>query len=321
MPTISGEVIIELHTNKGNKTFRFGAAGTIVGNEITGIGTTNGTYGVKLNQNYWGLVTGNQIYNVQYGITLGSTNHYNQITANHVGTCNYGINGPSAGNLIAGNRIWSCTAYGIVANGSGDDGLISGNKLIGNATGIYLGASLDSWLISGNHVETGATGLSIISGATKILVQGNLFTGQTTAALSDAAAATSGCEFTGNHGIPNYKSVAQVATAVGITLDATHNYKTVVVTADAQTITLPATAANLRYRIVNGVKDAGALLTVDPAAADRILKLGAAAMADGEAYLNTKATARCGDYVELQGDGADGWTVVDQVGTWAEETP
>ena len=42
MPTISGEVIIELHTNKGNKTFRFGAAGTIVGNEIRAVLTGGG---------------------------------------------------------------------------------------------------------------------------------------------------------------------------------------------------------------------------------------------------------------------------------------
>lgn len=94
--------------------------------------------------------------------------------------------------------------------------------------------------------------------------------------------------------------------------------KTHIVDTDAKVITLPATAAGLHYRIVNGGADAAVLVTISPNAADKISGAGLTP-ADNKDLLNTKATAKKGDFVELLGDGVDGWVVTRMAGTWARE--
>lgn len=89
-----------------------------------------------------------------------------------------------------------------------------------------------------------------------------------------------------------------------------------VVTADAKTITLPATVVGYTYTIINGGPDGTILVTVAPAAADKIMGNGFTS-ADNKAALNTKATAKRGDKLVLVGDGANGWMVQECVGTWA----
>ena len=102
------------------------------------------------------------------------------------------------------------------------------------------------------------------------------------------------------------------------------------VIADGITITLPATgAAGLYYFTIRngGVPassavgfgtggDASVLVTVAPNASDKISGLGFTA-ADNKAALNTKATARVGDFITLVSEGVDGWTVVNSRGIWA----
>lgn len=102
------------------------------------------------------------------------------------------------------------------------------------------------------------------------------------------------------------------------------------VIADSLTITLPATsAAGLYYFTIRngGVpassavgagtgSDASVLLTIAPNASDKITGLNFTA-ADNKAALNTKATAKVGDYITLVSDGVDGWTVVGARGIWA----
>ena len=99
------------------------------------------------------------------------------------------------------------------------------------------------------------------------------------------------------------------------TLDAEDCGKTLIVIADAKTITLPATVVGYYYRIVNGVADGGALVTVDPNGSDNIEGIDYTG-ADGGAATNTKATAKRGDFIELIGDGDAGWYVVKCAGTW-----
>lgn len=102
--------------------------------------------------------------------------------------------------------------------------------------------------------------------------------------------------------------------------------------ADGLTITLPATgAAGLYYfTIRNGGApksgapagtgdDASVLVTVSPNSSDKISGLGFTAADDKDA-LNTKATARVGDYITLLSDGVDGWTVVASRGIWARQS-
>jgi len=104
------------------------------------------------------------------------------------------------------------------------------------------------------------------------------------------------------------------------TLDAGDSGVWQVLTADAQTITLPATATGLRYRIVNGMADGACLVTISPNASDKITGYGLAG-ADDEDVLNTKATAKFGDYLDILGNGGDGWIVQAGAGIWAEATP
>lgn len=101
------------------------------------------------------------------------------------------------------------------------------------------------------------------------------------------------------------------------------------VIADAITITLPSTAAGNDYIIRNGgakptgtptgaVSDGSVLVTVAPAAADGVAGNGFTAAANKGA-LNTKATSRVGDEIEVTGTGTAGvtaWTINRIAGTW-----
>jgi hypothetical protein len=104
------------------------------------------------------------------------------------------------------------------------------------------------------------------------------------------------------------------------TIDAADNGKTVYLSTDTKTITLLATVAGYRVRIVNNAPFGTALIHVDPNAADKFLGgVGLAAGGDGKKLSNTKATQKRGDYLELIGDGTNGWNIVDIRGTWAQE--
>lgn len=90
------------------------------------------------------------------------------------------------------------------------------------------------------------------------------------------------------------------------------------VTADAHVITLPATADGLEFVIENGGADGTVLVTISPNAADKISGAGLTP-ADDKDILNTKATAKRGDYVKLVAEATTGWTVTEMVGVWARE--
>lgn len=96
---------------------------------------------------------------------------------------------------------------------------------------------------------------------------------------------------------------------------------------DAITVTLPATSAGAAFTVRNGgVPKSGApagtgddfscLVTIAPNASDKI-QGNAFSAQDNKAALNTKATARVGDEMQLVGDGVDGYNVVRVKGVWA----
>ena len=95
--------------------------------------------------------------------------------------------------------------------------------------------------------------------------------------------------------------------------------KVTYVDTDAKTITLPATVVGYVYTIVNAGEDGTVGVTVSPNANDKIMGVGLTA-ADDKDLVNTKATAKKGDYIKLLGDGALGWYVIEIEGTWARET-
>jgi len=103
---------------------------------------------------------------------------------------------------------------------------------------------------------------------------------------------------------------------------------------DAKTITLPATLEGLEYTFINIGAAGNNIITISPAAADKIQgnlassvgKNADATTADGLVdicagnddgdLVNTKATANVGDRVTLIGDGSVGWLIAEGVGIW-----
>jgi len=107
------------------------------------------------------------------------------------------------------------------------------------------------------------------------------------------------------------------AVSAAKTLDAEDTAKLFVITADAGVITLPA-VAGMMFAFVNGGADGTVLITISPNANDGI-KGPDLSSADDKDLLNTKATAKRGDYVLLSyGDGT-GWIVTRKRGTWAKQ--
>jgi len=108
--------------------------------------------------------------------------------------------------------------------------------------------------------------------------------------------------------------------AASYTVTAEESGTVFVATAADIVFTLPSTAAGLRYQFVLAAAglSSGTGLSVSPAAADKIMGNGFTA-ADNKDAINTGETDREGDCIEVVGDGADGWYIIDVIGTWARE--
>jgi len=103
------------------------------------------------------------------------------------------------------------------------------------------------------------------------------------------------------------------------TLDATYTGKLIWVDTDAKIITLPAIATGLDGVVfVNGGAFGAVAINLSPNASDMILGPGITG-ADDKDLINTKATARRGDFVTLGGNDADGYAVQAMRGTWARQ--
>lgn len=103
------------------------------------------------------------------------------------------------------------------------------------------------------------------------------------------------------------------------TLDAQDTGKVFFVDTDAVVITLPAIADGLGgVKVVNIGAYGTVAVTLSPAAADMILGPDITG-ADDKDLINTKATAKRGDYVKLDLGDADGYVVTEMSGTWARQ--
>lgn len=103
------------------------------------------------------------------------------------------------------------------------------------------------------------------------------------------------------------------------TLDAEDAGKLFYVDTDAITITLPAVAAGVfGAQIVNGGSFGAVGVKIAPNASDMILGPDITG-ADNKYVINTKATARRGDFVTLDSGDADGYLITEMRGTWARE--
>jgi len=117
-----------------------------------------------------------------------------------------------------------------------------------------------------------------------------------------------------------------VEVTADVTLTPEDSGSTFLVGTDALTITLPPTKKGVKYKFINSGADANNIITVSPDANDAIIGTVQNAAADSVSggvddkdIINTKATSNKGDYIELEGDGADGWYIVGGVGIWASE--
>lgn len=98
----------------------------------------------------------------------------------------------------------------------------------------------------------------------------------------------------------------------------TDSGKTFVSTLDGIVYTLPAIAIGNTITFVNMAEDGTASLSISPAAVDGITYAGT--QVDDKDLINTKATAKKGDFVTLSSlDGTAAWQVVAARGIWAKE--
>lgn len=101
------------------------------------------------------------------------------------------------------------------------------------------------------------------------------------------------------------------------TLDEQDDGKVFFVTVDAKTITLPA-VEGMAFRIVNAGAFGTVAVNISPNANDAIEGPDLVGV-DNKDLINTKATARRGDYADIEYGDATGWIVRKLSGTWAIE--
>jgi len=117
---------------------------------------------------------------------------------------------------------------------------------------------------------------------------------------------------------PHAEYTVREAISADKTLDIEDNGKLFYVTADAKIITLPAVATPVNCRIVNGGAFGTVAVNVSPAAADKIQGPDLPGT-DNKDLINTKATARRGDFVQIETGDANGPIVTKLRGVWATE--
>ena len=111
---------------------------------------------------------------------------------------------------------------------------------------------------------------------------------------------------------------AEIKTANYLVVTTTDSGKTLVSKLDGIVYTLPAIAIGNTITFVNMADDGQAALNISPNAADAITYAGTAV--DDKDLINTKATAKKGDYVTLASlDGVIAWQVVAVRGVWAKQ--
>jgi len=111
---------------------------------------------------------------------------------------------------------------------------------------------------------------------------------------------------------------AEEKTANYTVIITTDSGKTFISVLDGIVFTLPSIAIGNTVTIVNMAIDGEAALNISPATLDAITYAGTSV--DNKDLINTKATARKGDFVTLASlDGVIAWQVVAVRGIWAKE--
>lgn len=217
----------------------------------------------------------------------------------------YSLDIESGANLKLAGTTVTATADEINANASVTAGTVAASKALVVDANKDLG-TLRHLAISGNFTSGG----TVLSEADLAQVDG-ITAGA--ASANKALVAGSDLAVTGQRWKISPKSANYTVTAAD-------SYTYFIATAADVVFTLPATAAGLTYRfsLANAGLSGGTGLSVSPAAADQIAGNGFT-LADNKDAINTGATDRAGDFLEIVGDGADGWYITGVIGIWARE--
>ena len=122
------------------------------------------------------------------------------------------------------------------------------------------------------------------------------------------------------NGIASYlvDNSAEIKAANFTVIITTDSGKTFVSETDSVVATLPSIAIGNTVTFVNMAEDGQADLSISPAAIDGITYAGSST--DNKDLINTKATAKKGDFVTIASlDGVIAWQVVAVRGIWAKE--
>jgi len=234
--------------------------------------------------------------------------------------------------VIAADIIYEGAATGVVAASGHTRPLVAGDRFAGfaeakadNSAG--AAAAINVRLIKSGEIELAVTGAVITDvGQPVYATDDNAFTFNPVGASFVGFVkrfVSSGVVVVGFDAgvyIDPYgdRSVKETLSA-NKTLDAQDSGKAFFVDTDAVVITLPAIAAGLGgVKIVNIAAFGVAKVSISPDAVDMILGPDMAGV-DNKDLINTKATAKRGDYAVLDLGDADGYVVTELVGTWAAE--
>jgi hypothetical protein len=116
-----------------------------------------------------------------------------------------------------------------------------------------------------------------------------------------------------------YAGKVAATVSANTTLNATHSGKALFVDTDAKIITLPAVEGMAGIKVVNIGAFGAVGVKVTPGTGDMI-EGPEITGSDNKYIINTKTTARRGDYIDIQIGDSNGWTITRMKGTWARET-
>ena len=127
-------------------------------------------------------------------------------------------------------------------------------------------------------------------------------------------------EFDGDNLKDPYAGWTHQTESGGLTSTSVHNGKCIWMSADAQTLTLPIiTAAVYNIRIINAGAYGAQLVTVDVVDNGDMVEGPDISAVNDKGVLLAKATARRGDYVDIESVDAAGYTVTAMVGAWTRK--
>jgi hypothetical protein len=231
--------------------------------------------------------------------------------------------------VIASDIIYEGAAVGVVAASGHVRPLVAGDNFAGFAVSKADNASGSAAAINVELLDCGEIKLAVSGAVITDIGQPVYATDDDTFVFNPVGASFIGfvkhfvsagvvvVEFDADAFVDPYGDYSKRETiSADKTLDIEDNGKVFFVDTDAKIITLPAVATPVNCRIVNIGAFGTVAVNVSPQAADKIQGPDLPGTDDHD-LVNTKATARRGDFIELRTGDANGPIVSKLRGTWA----